>query len=57
MITSYNDWYPIIMTERESGKNAFLKELKCEHYDGEKCTLFPKCVFPDCRYYVTVEEC
>ena len=57
MPQSYDDWYPIIMLERGTGKNKFLNELKCEHYDGEKCTLFPKCVFPDCRYYVTVEEC
>lgn len=45
------------MLERGAGKNKFLKELKCEHYDGEKCTLFPKCVFPYCKYYVTMEEC
>ena len=56
MIESY-DWYPVVMLKRGAGKNKFLEELKCEHYDGEKCTLFPKCVFPDCRYYVTVEEC
>ena len=54
MLQSYHDWYPVIMSER---KNKFLNELKCKHYDGEKCTLFPKCVFPNCKYYVTVEEC
>ena len=45
-----------VIQEREKGRKEFLKTIKCEHYDGEKCTLFNRCTFPNCRYYVTVEE-
>lgn len=53
----FENRYPVVMMERGAGRNKFLKELKCQHYDGEKCTRFGKCIFPDCRYYVVVEEC
>ena len=46
-----------VIQERDKGRKEFLKEIRCEHYDGEKCTLFNRCTFPNCRWYVTVEEC
>ena len=48
-----------IIQERGKGKIEFLKYVteKCEHGRDGKCTLFEKCTFPLCDYFVTVEEC
>lgn len=43
--------------ERGTGRKEFLRRIRCEHYEKDRCTLFGKCSFPDCKYYVTVEEC
>ena len=48
-----------ILQERRKGKIEFLKYVteKCEHGCDGKCTLFEKCTFPLCEYFVTEEEC
>ena len=48
-----------ILQERGKGKKTMIEYAteKCEHGRDGKCSLFEKCTFPFCNYFVTVEEC